>query len=48
MSGILRAGLFYARSPLRAVDALKRLNKPIPEGSGQPCQPQQPVNPLEQ
>lgn len=31
-----------------AVDALKRLNKPIPEGTGQPCQPQAPVNPLEQ
>lgn len=31
-----------------AVDALKRLGKPIPEGTGQPCQPQQPVNPLDQ
>lgn len=31
-----------------AVDALKRLNKPIPEGTGQACQPQQPVNPLDQ
>ncbi len=34
-----------------AVDALKRLNKPIPEGTGRACQPeqeQQPVNPLEQ
>ena len=34
-----------------AVDALKRLNKPIPEGSGHACQPaqeEQSVNPLEQ
>ena len=34
-----------------AVDALKRLGKPIPAGTGQACQPQQeqqPVNPLEQ
>ena len=31
-----------------AVDALKRLNKPIPEGTGPACQQQAPVNPLEQ
>lgn len=34
-----------------AVDALKRFNKPIPEGTGRACQPkqeQQAVNPLEQ
>ena len=31
-----------------AVDALKRLNKPIPEGTGPACQQQKPANPLEQ
>lgn len=31
-----------------AVDALKRLSKPIPEGAGPACQQQKPVNPLEQ
>jgi hypothetical protein len=31
-----------------AVDALKRLNKPVPEGTGPVCQAKKPVNPLEQ
>ena len=31
-----------------AVDALKRLNKPVPEGTGPACEAKKPVNPLEQ